>query len=137
MYTQPLIIDLVPTDANIICIARVNYDEDVCEYKFTYDLDENRQTKLRIENSKCPPLGVAKISIIAIILGTFLIGLLILLIVRCNMYIADKREYAKFEEERQKHTLYLNESPLYKSPITHFRNPNSPDKAPPNVFELK
>jgi hypothetical protein len=116
----------------------VNYDEDtVCEYKFTYELDENRDTNLRIENKTCPPTNIAAISIIGVIIATFLIGLLVILLVKCNMYLADKREYAKFEKERLEHTQYLNQSPLYKSPISIYKNPNSPDKAPPNVFELK
>lgn len=126
------------TDANIICIARVRYDEDtVCEYKFTYDLDENGETNIRIEDTSCPPTNVAAISIIAVIIATFLIGFLILLICKCQMYFADKREFAKFEEERKKYLQAANENPLYKSPITTFRNPHSPDIVKTNAFELK
>lgn len=125
------------TDAKIVCISRVRYDDDtICEYKFTYDLDENQETNFRIENTKCPPTNVAAISIIGVIIATFFLGLLILCLCRLNMWLADRREYRAFEEERMK-TTYKYESPLYKSPVTHFKNPNSPEHTPRNVFELK
>lgn len=125
------------SDANIICIARARYDDDtVCEYKFTYDLNEKLETMIRIEDTKCPPVNVAAYSIIGIIIATFLIGLLILLIIKMNIYLADKREFAKFEEERANQTQYKFESPIYKSPVTTFRNPQSPDNSRIS-FEMK
>lgn len=124
------------SDAKIICIARIRYDDDtVCEYKFTYDLDEKLETNIRIEDTTCPPVNVAAYSIIAVIIATFLIGFLILMIIKFNMYLADKREFAKFEEEQKNQTLYKFESPIYKSPVTTFRNPQNAQNSP-NVFEL-
>lgn len=115
----------------------MRYDEEtVCEYKFTYDQDENDETNIRIEDQSCPGVNVAAFGIVGVILATFLIGLILLLIFKCNIYLADRREFAKFQEEQDKQTKYLNENPFYKSPITTFKNPNSPDLAPPNVFEL-
>lgn len=114
----------------------MRYDEDtVCEYKFTYDL-ENQETKIRIENAPCPPTNVAMLSIIGVIIATFLIGLLILCLCRLQMLWSDMKEYRAFEAERQK-TEYKYESPLYKSPVSHFKNPHSPEHTPNNVFELK
>lgn len=52
------------------------------------------------------------------------------------MYLADKREYAKFEEERQKSTEYQYQSPIYKSPITRVTNPQLENR-PTSVFELQ
>ncbi|KAG5683512.1 hypothetical protein PVAND_012786 [Polypedilum vanderplanki] len=124
------------SDADILCIARVRYDDDtVCEYKFTYELDEKSETNLRIENTDCPPVNVAAYSIIGIIVATFLIGFLILMVIKCNMYIAEKREFAAFEKERDQQTEYKYESPLYKSPVTTFRNPQSTSQS--NAFEMK
>lgn len=114
----------------------MRYDDDtVCEYRFTYELSD-RETNIRIEDTTCPPVNVAAYSIIGIIVGTFLIGLVVLMIIKCNMYYAEKREFAAFEKERQSQTQYKYESPLYKSPVTTFRNPQS-SEAQPNVFELK
>lgn len=126
-----------PTDANIQCIARVRYDDDtVCEYKFTYDQEGNGETKISIASASCPPVNVAAYSIFGIIIATFLLGLIILMVIKVNMFLADKREFAKFEEERQQQTEYKFESPLYKSPVTTFRNPQN-DRESQNVFELK
>lgn len=136
LITDLYLLHPIFTDAKIICMARVRYDDDtVCEYKFTYDLDDNLDTNIRIEDATCPPVNIAAYSIIGIIIGTFLLGLLILMFIKFNIYIADKREFAKFEEEQQKHTQYKFESPLYKSPITKFRNPQSTENSP-NVFEI-
>lgn len=114
----------------------MRYDDDtVCEYKFTYELDENQETNIRIENAPCPPTNVAFFSIIGVIIATFLIGLLILILCRLQMWLSDKREYQAFLAEKEK-TEYKYESPLYKSPVSHFVNPNSPEHKPHNVFEL-
>lgn len=50
------------------------------------------------------------------------------MIIKVNMFLADKREFAKFEEERKAQTEYKFESPIYKSPITVFRNPQSDEQ---------
>lgn len=58
------------------------------------------------------------------------------MVIKVNIFLADKREFAKFEEERQAQTEYNFQSPIYKSPITQFRNPQS-DRESQNAFELK
>jgi integrin beta 1 len=127
----------VQTDAKIQCIARVRYSDDtVCEYKFTYDQEGNSETNILIANASCPPVNVAAYSIVGIIIATFLLGLIILMVIKFNMFMTDKREFAKFEEERQQQTEYKFESPIYKSPVTTFRNPQN-DRESQNVFELK
>lgn len=124
------------TDSNISCISRVHYDEDtICEYKFTYSLDDNGETFIRIADRSCPPINVAAFTILGVCIATFLLGLIILMIVKFNMYLGDKREFAKFERERQQQTEYKYESPIYKSPLTEFRNPQL-EKRPTSVFEL-
>lgn len=121
----------------MICIARVRYDDNtVCEYKFTYELNEKSETMLRIEDTNCPPVNIAAYSIVGIVIATLLIGILVILIIKVNIYYADKREFAKFEEERANQTEYKFESPIYRSPVTTFRNPQSNQNSP-NVFEMK
>jgi integrin beta 1 len=119
----------------------VRFDDDtVCEYKFTYDGEGTDATNIAIANAPCPPVNVAAYSIVGIIIATFLLGLIILMVVKVNMTLADKREFAKFEEERKQHTEYICESPIYKSPITTFRNESYPQngRESQNVFfELK
>ena len=136
MRTQIYIIN-DPTDAEIQCIARVRYDDDtVCEYKFTYELDGDYGTNINIADAACPPVNVAAYSIIGVIIATFLLGFIILMVIKVNMILADKREFAKFEEERLGATEYQFESPIYKSPISKFRNPQK-EQEHQNVFEMK
>jgi Integrin beta cytoplasmic domain len=124
-------------DSRVRCIARVRYNDDVvCEYKFIYELDANGNTNIKIADTKCPPVNVAAYSILGIILATFLLGLLIMMIVKVNIFYADKREFAKFEAERKAETSYVYSSPIYKSPVSIFRNPlNERDSI--NTFELQ
>lgn len=122
----------------------MRYDDDtVCEYKFTYVVEEDAETNILIADASCPPVNVAAYSIIGVIIATFLLGFIILMVIKVNMYLADKREFAKFEEEQKAQTEYKFESPIYRSPITEFRNPQSDRESQntfresQNVFELK
>lgn len=122
----------------------MRYDDDtVCEYKFTYVVEEDAETNILIADASCPPVNVAAYSIIGVVIATFLLGFIILMVIKVNMYLADKREFAKFEEEQKAQTEYKFESPIYKSPITEFRNPQSDRESQntfresQNVFELK
>lgn len=113
----------------------MRYDEDtVCEYKFTYELDESSDTNIRIATTSCPPANVAAYSIIGIIISTFLIGFIVLMIYKVNIFLADKREFAKFEEDRAQ-TEYKFESPLYRSPVTTFQNPQN-ERLSKSDFEM-
>lgn len=122
----------------------MRYDDDtVCEYKFTYVVEEDAETNILIADASCPPVNVAAYSIIGVVIATFLLGFIILMVIKVNMYLVDKREFAKFEEEQKAQTEYKFESPIYKSPITEFRNPQSDRESQntfresQNVFELK
>lgn len=118
----------------------MRYDDDtVCEYKFTYEQEEeNGETNIQIADASCPPVNVAAYGILGIIVATLLIGFIIIMAIKVNLYLADKREFAKFEEERLARTQYNFESPIYKSPITTFRNPQSDSqRESQNVFEFK
>ena len=117
----------------------MRYDDDtVCEYKFTYELDEEADTNIRIADATCPPVNVAAYGILGVIIATLLIGFIIIMFIKVNIFLADKREFAKFEEERKAQTEYKFESPIYKSPVTTFRNPQSDSQRnSENAFELQ
>lgn len=121
------------SDSNIKCITRIKHKDSTCEYKFSYAIDQS-ETHLRIEDVVCPPVNVAQYSVIAIVIATFLIGLIFLGIYKIKITMADKREYARFEEERDKMTEYRYESPIYKSPVSKFENPMNKNQ---NIFEMK
>lgn len=114
------------SNARIQCLLRTTTKEGIkCDHYFTYDVDPKQQsTLLKILDNRCEPVNYAGITL-AIVLTTFLIGCLIILLVKVHNVIQDKREYAKFDEERKNNTTYVNESPLYKPPITTYQMPNS------------
>jgi hypothetical protein len=58
------------------------------------------------------------------------------MVIRFNMFLADKREFAKFDQERKDQTEYKFESPIYKSPVSTFRNPQN-DRDSKNAFEMQ
>lgn len=68
---------------------------------------------------------MAAYSFFAIILFTFLAGIAVLLLVKCNIMISDRREFARFDQERREQTMYRFESPIYKSPVTSYEVPLS------------
>jgi len=111
------------TDAPIKCIVRtVDSDGIKCEHQFTYIVDNLSQSYLRIQVNPCKPINVALLSGM-IFLVTFFAGLAALIVYKCWTNFIDRKEYAKFEEERAVFTEYKYESPIYKSPVTTFINP--------------
>ncbi|XP_076361128.1 integrin beta-PS-like [Tachypleus tridentatus] len=104
-----------------LCIFR---DDDDCKFKFVYTLDENNNPLVWAERTKdCPE----PISILAIVLGVIggivLVGLALLLIWKLLTTIHDRREFAKFEKERQMAKWDTGENPIYKQATTTFKNP--------------
>lgn len=122
----------------IQCIARVKHHDATCEYRFSYETssDSNINTRLKIQDTTCPPISAATyglygLGIIAI--ATFLLGLIFIIIFKVNIILADRREYAKFQEEQKQTQYALQMSPLYKSPISEYKNPFSFENE--NIYE--
>lgn len=61
----------------------------------------------------------------AIVAATFLIGCLMIVLLKVHNVIQDKREFAKFDEERKNMTTYNYESPIYNSPIRKYDIPSA------------
>lgn len=58
------------------------------------------------------------------VIGTVLIaGLITLIIWKVCTTIHDRKEYAKFVDEKQKLNWHTNQNPLYKGAISEFNNP--------------
>lgn len=114
------------SDARIQCLLRVTTKDGIkCDHYFTYEIDLQQQTTmLKILNNRCSPVNFAGITM-GIVAATFLIGCLIILLVKTHNIIQDKREFAKFDEERKNMTTYNYESPIYNSPIRKYELPNS------------
>ncbi|KAH6940080.1 hypothetical protein HPB50_024645 [Hyalomma asiaticum] len=104
-----------------LCIFR---DEDDCKYTFIYKLEPTNEYTVRAKNEReCPkPVNIWAI-ILGVILGIVLIGLALLLIWKLFTTIHDRREFAKFEKERQMAKWDTGENPIYKGAVSTFKNP--------------
>uniref|UniRef100_A0A182JW23 Integrin beta n=1 Tax=Anopheles christyi TaxID=43041 RepID=A0A182JW23_9DIPT len=109
-------------DDSLNCTFRFSDEKNVCDYKFSYELSDIRETLLKVQNFQCKEINLiaAGFTIAAsIIVG----GLLMLFCYRCKITYDDRKMFAKFEKEREQETQYQMESPLYKSPISNFKVP--------------
>ncbi|CAN7996664.1 unnamed protein product, partial [Ixodes hexagonus] len=104
-----------------LCIFR---DEDDCKYTFIYKLQSDGEYMVRAKNEReCPePVNILAI-ILGVIIGIVLIGLALLLIWKLFTTIHDRREFAKFEKERQMAKWDTGENPIYKGAVSTFKNP--------------
>jgi len=99
-------------------------DADDCRYRFKYlGTKDTGLTVTASRHKECPK----KVNILAIVLGVIagivLVGLALLLIWRLLVSIHDRREYARFEKERQLAKWEGGENPIYKQATTTFKNP--------------
>lgn len=114
------------SDSNVQCIIRLPTEEDEqCEHTYTYRIDHIKQTQIRIVLNPCKPVNVAFFAL-GLILMTVLLGLVVIIVLKTTWTIKDRREYAKFEEDRKKDYSY-NMSPIYKSPVTYYNVPRMGD----------
>lgn len=99
--------------------------EDDCMIFFTYRyLDNSKSYEIRVQKEKeCPEPAPIMAIVFGILAGIVLIGLLTLLIWKVATTIHDRREYAKFEKERQNARWNTEGNPLYKDPSNTFANP--------------
>lgn len=78
------------------------YDDQDCKYYFAYHDDENNRLHVRVqEQRECPPQVFVLGIVLFVIAAVVLIGLAFLLVWKLATTIHDRREFAKFEKERQ------------------------------------
>lgn len=101
-----------------------------CKFRYTSDLTSQEEvlTFLHVidgEREICPKISAAGITLAALAAIILISGLVFLLIWKFCIIISDRRQYAKFEKERQKLQFAANENPndIYRSPITEYKNP--------------
>ncbi|XP_038610606.1 integrin beta-3 isoform X2 [Tachyglossus aculeatus] len=98
-------------------------DENDCVVRFQYSEDSSGKSILYVENEpdcpKGPDILVVLLSVMAAIL---FIGLATLLIWKLLITIHDRREFAKFEEERARAKWDTANNPLYKEATSTFTN---------------
>ncbi|CAG0919657.1 unnamed protein product [Notodromas monacha] len=99
-------------------------DEDGCQFRFAYGTNGANNLQVRVQRTRtCPPI----INIMGIVAGVVAaivaMGLVFILLWKVLTTIHDRREFAKFEEERLKASWEAGENPLYKQATTTFKNP--------------
>ncbi|XP_056336088.1 integrin beta-1b.1 [Danio aesculapii] len=112
--------DLPPPNINH-CKER---DVDDCWIFFTSSSEKDGSIQVYVaENRECPS-GPDIIPIVAgVVAGIVLIGLALLLIWKLLMVIHDRREFDKFEKEKNNAKWDTGENPIYKSAVTTVVNP--------------
>ncbi|KAI4876648.1 hypothetical protein NFI96_014733 [Prochilodus magdalenae] len=98
-------------------------DEDDCVQHFQYYEDISGKSVLYVVKEPECPKGPDILVVMAYVAGSILLlGLAALLIWKLLVTIHDRREYAKFEEERAKAKWEAANNPLYRGATTTFTN---------------
>ncbi|VDD87789.1 unnamed protein product [Enterobius vermicularis] len=97
---------------------------DDCTFYFLYLDDEDNNVTVWVKKEKdCPPPVPVLAIVLGVIAGIVILGLLLLLVWKALTVIHDRREVAKFENERLMAKWDTNENPIYKQATTTFKNP--------------
>ncbi|XP_023220350.1 integrin beta-PS-like [Centruroides sculpturatus] len=99
-------------------------DDDDCKFFFTYKIDSDGYVKIYVQRTKdCPePVNILAI-VLGVIGGIVAVGQDPLLIWKLLTTIHDRREFAKFEKERQMAKWDTGENSIYKQATSTFKNP--------------
>ncbi|KAM9393414.1 integrin beta-3-like [Pholidichthys leucotaenia] len=98
-------------------------DENDCVVRFQYHEDENGKSILFVmKEPECPEGADILVVLLSVSGAILLLGLVGLLIWKLLVTIHDRREYAKFEEEKAKAKWDTANNPLYRGATSTFTN---------------
>lgn len=99
-------------------------DDDDCSFSFSYKENPGKDVLISVQKEKvCPKEAEALAVILGVVGGVLGVGLALLLIWKLLATIQDRREFAKFEKERQNAQWDTGENPIFKQATTTFQNP--------------
>lgn len=109
-------------------------NDSFCEYTFSYQLDtwsKNGPEKVFLHINEDKEKGICPIIvqpdyfgiIIGIAGGIVAVGMLTILLWKAFTTVTDRREFAKFEHERQEMKFNANSNPIFKQATTTIQNP--------------
>ncbi|KAL9966542.1 hypothetical protein ACROYT_G024630 [Oculina patagonica] len=99
-------------------------DDDDCSFSFSYKENPGKDIEISVQREKvCPKEAEALAVILGVVGGVLGVGLALLLIWKLLATIQDRREFAKFEKERQNAQWDTGENPIFKQATTTFQNP--------------
>ncbi|XP_074102068.1 integrin beta-nu isoform X1 [Cotesia typhae] len=115
----------VDTSSDHYCIVRTVRDSTICTIPYVYKFTEDNRVLLIIGDKFCQTPLPAAVFPGVVFFAVVVMGIIALIIWKCWTAIKDKREYAKFELERQKTVYALTQNPIYRPATTEFRVPDS------------
>lgn len=99
-------------------------DDDDCSFTFSYKENPGKDIEIFVQREKaCPKEAEALAVILGVVGGVLGVGLALLLIWKLLATIQDRREFAKFDKERQNAQWDTGENPIFKQATTTFQNP--------------
>ncbi|XP_015772241.1 PREDICTED: integrin beta-PS-like [Acropora digitifera] len=99
-------------------------DSDDCSFTFSYKENPGKDIKIFVQKEKvCPKEAEALAVILGVVGGVLGVGIALILIWKLLATIQDRREFAKFEKDRQNAQWDTGENPIFKQPTTTFQNP--------------
>lgn len=117
-------VDTVDIDDEHYCFVRSVQDRTVCTIPYIYEFQPDKIVILRIANKTCRTLMHAAFIPGILFAAVLLLGIIGLLIWKFWTSVQDRREYVKFEKERQTTVYALDENPLFRPATTRFRVPS-------------
>ncbi|XP_064421547.1 integrin beta-3 isoform X2 [Latimeria chalumnae] len=98
-------------------------NEEDCVVRFQYSEDASGNSILYVvKEPECPKGADVLVALLSVMAAILFIGLATLLIWKLLITIHDRREFAKFEEERAKAKWDVVNNPLYKGATSTFTN---------------
>lgn len=97
-------------------------DTEGCSFTFTYTFDNQNAMIIVQEKKDCPK----QLNMVALGAGiaaaVIFIGIAVICVLRLCIYIKDRRDYARFEEEKKKE-IWRDDNPIYKQAKINYANP--------------
>ncbi|XP_076460405.1 integrin beta-1-like [Babylonia areolata] len=99
-------------------------DDDDCLFSFVYEYKSKDEVQIIVQEKKSCPESVNVLDIVLGVVGGILaVGIALLFIWKLLTFIHDRREFAKFEKERQNAKWDTGGNPIYKQATSTFTNP--------------
>uniref|UniRef100_A0A672FTJ1 Integrin beta n=1 Tax=Salarias fasciatus TaxID=181472 RepID=A0A672FTJ1_SALFA len=113
--------ELVFHDTNAVNCSYKDVDDCVVHFQY-YEDDSGKSILFVVKEPECPEGPDILVVLLAVAGAILLLGLAGLLIWKLLVTIHDRREFAKFEEERAKAKWDTANNPLYKQATSTFKN---------------
>ncbi|XP_028310664.1 integrin beta-3a [Gouania willdenowi] len=113
--------ELVFHDANAVNCSYKDENDCVVHFQY-YEDDSGKSILFVVKEPECPEGPNILVVLLAVAGAIILLGLICLLIWKLLITIHDRREFARFEEERAKAKWDTANNPLYKGATSTFKN---------------